>query len=41
MLQGSSPNLFALTAARERRLSIPEISEKERDYLFKNYTDLE
>ena len=26
---------FALPTARERRLSMPEIGEKERDYLFK------
>ena len=32
---------FALSAAREGRLSMPEIDEKERNYLFKSYTDLE
>ena len=26
---------FTLPAARERRLSMPEVGEKERDYLFK------
>ena len=26
---------FALPAARERRLSMPEIGEKEKEYLFK------
>ena len=34
--RGPSPHTrFALPAARERRLSKPEIGEKERDYLFK------
>ena len=26
---------------QERRLSVPETGEKERNYLFKSYTDLE
>ena len=31
---------FALPAARELQLSMPEIGEKERNYLLKSYTDL-
>ena len=31
----STHTRFALPAARERRLSMPEIGEKERDFLFK------
>ena len=40
LLQGSpQPTRFSLP--EERRLSMPEIGEKERNYLFKSYTDLE
>ena len=35
------PTRFTLPAARERCLSMPETGEKERDSLFKSYTDLE
>ena len=35
------PTRFALPTARERCLSMPEIGEKKRNYLCKNYTDLE
>ena len=37
LCSGDSPphTTFALLAARERRLSMPEIGEKERDFLFK------
>ena len=35
------PTRFTLPASRERCLSMPEIGEKERNYLFKSYTDLE
>ena len=41
VLWGPPPRTrFDLPTARERRLSMLEIGEKERDYL-KNYTDLE
>ena len=38
-LPGGSPppTRFALPSARERHLSMPEIGEKERNYLFKSY----
>ena len=35
------PTRFSLPAPRERCLSMPEIGEKERNYLFKSYTGLE
>ena len=36
VLQGSSPHTrFTLPTTQERHLSMPEIGEKERDYLFK------
>ena len=35
------PTMFALPAPEERYLSMPETGEKERNYLFKSYTDLE
>ena len=35
------PTRFTLPVPEERRLSMPEIGEKERNYLFKSYTDLE
>ena len=40
-LPGSPYTRFALPAARELWLSMPEFGEKERNYLFKSYTDLE
>ena len=40
-LQGPPPPTgFTLPTARERCLSMAEIGEKERNYLFKSYTDL-
>ena len=40
---GSPPHLLGLPCLppEERRLSIPETGEKERNYLFRSYTDLE
>ena len=40
---GGSPHLLGLLfpPPEERRLSMPENGEKERNYLFKSYTDLE
>ena len=35
------PTRFTLLAARERHLSMLDIGEKERNYLFKSYADLE
>ena len=37
---GSPCSRLALTTARELQLSMPEIGEKERNYLFKSFTDL-
>ena len=43
LFSGVSPNLLGLLCPppEERRLSMPGIGEKERNYLFKSYTDLE
>ena len=40
---GVSPHLLGSPCLppEERHLSMPEIGEKERNYLFKSYTDLE
>ena len=40
ILPGSPCTRFALPATSELWLSVSEISEKERNYLFKSYTDL-
>ena len=40
--RGSSPILGSLfPLPEERHLSMPEIGDKERNYLFNSYTDLE
>ena len=40
LLLGSPCIKFTLPAARKLQLSMPEIGEKERNYLFKSYTNL-
>ena len=41
-LSGGLPLLLSpCRLPEERRLSMPETAEKERNYLFKSYTDLE
>ena len=41
LLPGSPCTRFALPAARELQLSMSEIGEKERNYSFESYADLE
>ena len=36
-----TPTRFAMPMARGKTFSMPETGEKERNYLFKSYTDLE